>query len=96
MVVVAERGKLKVIEHITVYDLLRKEAKLRIRMTRDLDAAFDGITVQKLKAGESYDIPASFAERYLSKGIAIEDKAIDAAPEIKEEKPKILRRKPKR
>ena len=68
---------------------------MRIRMTRDLDAAFDGNNVQKLKRGESYDAPESFAKRYLKKGIAIEDKAIDKAPEVKTTK-KTARKRGKR
>lgn len=56
---------------------------MRVRMTRNLSAAFDGNNIQELKQGESYDIPESFAKRYLDKGIAIEDKAIDKPPETK-------------
>ena len=56
---------------------------MRVRMTRDLDVAFDGNTVQKLRQGETYDIPESFAKRYLDKRIAVEDKAIDKSPETK-------------
>ena len=66
---------------------------MRIRMTRDLDAAFDGINTQKLRKGESYDAPESFAKRYLEKGIAIEDKAIDKAPETKTKATKKTTRK---
>ena len=56
---------------------------MRVRMLRDLDAAFDGINVQRLKAGESYDVPESFAVRYLAKNIAMEDRAIDPPKETK-------------
>lgn len=56
---------------------------MRVRMTRDLDISLDGRTPQKLKTGESYNIPESLVPNLLDKGIAIEDKALDPPKETK-------------
>ena len=66
---------------------------MRIRMTRDHDVALDGINIQRLKQGGSYDVPERFANRWLEKGIAVEDKAIDKAPETKTKKTTRKRKK---
>ena len=71
---------------------------MRLRMTRDLDIAFDGRNAQGLEKGKTYDIPESFVPNLLNKGIAIEDKAIDPPKETKA-KPKATkttRRKPRK
>lgn len=74
---------MKVLKHKTIFDLLRKEKKMRVRMTRDMKASIDGIHVQTLKQGETYELPKEQAKRYLKKKLAIEDKKIDKAPETK-------------
>ena len=58
---------------------------MKVRMKRDLKAAFDGITVRLLKKGRVYEIPESFAKRYVEKGIAAvpQNKAKGKAPENK-------------
>ena len=98
MVVRVGKKELRPIKHTTVFDLLKKEKRMRVRMLRDLDAAFDGITVQRLKAGESYDVPESQAKGWLDKEIAAEDKALDPPVEMKVKRAtkKTIRRKPKR
>ena len=76
----------RTVKHETVSDALRKEKTMRLRMTRDLEIAFDGRTPQALKSGKSYDIPESFVSNLMQKGFAIEDKAIDKVPETKSKK----------
>ena len=88
----------RVVKHVTTLDVLKKERRMKVKMQRDLDAAFDGINVQRLKAGKAYDIPQSFADRYLAKGIASEVKAKPEAPENKAKgpAPENKARKPKK
>jgi len=83
-----DRKHMKFLKHKTIFDLLRKEKKMRVRMTRDLNASVDGIHVQTLKQGEAYELPKEQAKRYLKKKLAVEDKSIDKAPETKKDSKK--------
>ena len=85
MVLYVDRKNMKVIKHKTIFDVLKKETKMRVRMTRDMNASIDGIHVQTLKQGETYELPKEQAKRYLKKKLAVEDKSIDKAPETKED-----------
>ena len=71
---------------------------MKVKMERDMKAAFDGIHVQQLLAGQTYDLPPSFARRYLDKGIAVEVKAKTRAPQNKAKgpAPENKTRKPKK
>jgi len=70
---------------------------MRVKMNRDLKAAFDGNTVQSLSAGKTFDVPPSFGKRWVEKGIASvpENKAKGPAPENKARPKSRSRRKKK-
>lgn len=71
------------IEHTTVYDLLKKEKTMKIRMLIDQKGSPDGIQVNEYEAGKKYDLPANLAQVFLDNNWAEEDKAFDSAPEKK-------------
>ena len=96
MVVRAGRKELRPIKHTTVFDLLKKEKKMRVRMLKDHRASFDGNNELSLERGKVYDAPERLAGRWLEKGIAMEDKAIDPPKETKPRAKKTTRRKPKK
>lgn len=61
----------------------RPARNIRVRMLRDLDFSPDGINIRRFEAGGSYSLPKAQADRYLKKGLAEEDKAVDKVPETK-------------
>ncbi len=56
---------------------------MKVRMLARYQTSFDGILVETFNAGEKYDLPEPRAQRLLSVGVAIEDKDMGQAPEIK-------------
>lgn len=57
---------------------------MRVTMIEDRNAAPDGVTVERLLAGESYDLPDGLAADYVERGQAVEEKALPAAPANKD------------
>lgn len=58
---------------------------MRIRMTHTTNGSPDGLVVRRYEAGEAYTLPARLARNFLEQGVAIQDKAIDRAPNTKEQ-----------
>lgn len=56
---------------------------MRVRMVETRRAAPDSVRAQIYEAGKAYDVPDELARMWLASGRAMEDKAIDAAPETK-------------
>jgi len=67
---------------------------MKVRMVRLYATSRDGIHVDLYKAGQKYDLPEALSLDLLRAGIAIEDKDMETAPEIKEVAPQV--KKPKR
>jgi len=70
---------------------------MKVRMLTRYQTCFDGILVETFLPGQKYDLPEERARRLLDVGVAIEDKDMGQAPEIKdappEQRPKSKRRK---
>ena len=60
---------------------------MKVRMVRFFQTSTDGIHVDLYKPGQKYDLPEVLALDLLRAGIAIEDKDMETAPEIKEVAP---------
>lgn len=66
---------------------------MRVRMNRLYSHSPDGIHVDHYLPGQKYDLPDVFAQNLLATGVAIEDKDMMAAPEIKEVAPQVKAKK---
>jgi hypothetical protein len=60
---------------------------MKVRMVRMFQTSRDGIHVDLYKPGQKYDLPEFLALDLLKAGIAIEDKDMETAPEMKEVAP---------
>lgn len=60
---------------------------MRIRMTTTREAAPDGVTVMRLLEGETYDLPAAFANRSIERGFATAAAATEGDDVHDEKKP---------
>jgi hypothetical protein len=67
---------------------------MKVRMVRIFQTSRDGIHVDLYKPGQKYDLPEVLALDLLKAGIAIEDKDMETAPEMKMVAPQVT--KPKR
>ncbi len=70
------------------FDPLKGARFMKIRMIETRSGSQDGINVNTYEAGKSYDLTERLAGVFIDNGWAVEDKAMDNAPETKAEAPK--------
>lgn len=55
---------------------------MRVRMIQTMHLT-NGVNRYRYDAGKSFHLPVGIAKQYIEQGAAMEDKSIDAAPEVK-------------
>ena len=58
---------------------------MNVRMLTHYSRAADGLHVTRYISGQKYDLPESEARLFIEIGVAIEDKDMGRAPEVKED-----------
>jgi|APFre7841882590_1041340.scaffolds.fasta_scaffold36206_2 hypothetical protein len=66
---------------------------MKVRMLQMYSTSPDGIHVDLYKAGQKYDLPDFLAVRFFDMGIAVSDKDMETAPEMKMSVPRKTKRR---
>lgn len=84
------------LKHSSVYDALRKEKRMKVRMFVTKPGSIDGINVIEYQAGQAYDLTERLGGVFVENGWAEEIKDMGGPPEVKTKTKKTTRKRAKK